>query len=129
MVEVGVVSGQHDLVHRRLRGRHLDRRDRVPQALAQDRRKAGLVGIERGGEAASRAHHVADELGLLRADRPEPDRVGIAIEHRRHVDEIDRIVVHDAFALLHQLLDEMAQAEFFGVGRGHVRVFQSRRAS
>jgi len=27
--------------------------------------------------------------------------------------------MHDAFALLHQLLDETAQAEFLGVGLDH----------
>jgi hypothetical protein len=51
--------------------------------------------------------------------------LGIAIEHRGHVDEVDRIVVHDAFAFLHELLDEAAQTEFFGVGSGHDRGFQA----
>ncbi len=65
----------------------------------------------------------ADELGLFRPDRAEPDRVGIAIHHRGHVDEVDRIVMDDAFALLHKLLDEMAQTKFFGIG--HEDAFQS----
>jgi hypothetical protein len=28
--------------------------------------------------------------------------------------------VHDAFALLHELLDEVAQAKFFGIDLGHM---------
>src|SRR5262245_65959351 len=91
----------------------------MPQALAQRRRKARLVGVERRGKAAPRAHHVADQLGLLRTDRAEPDRIGIAIEHRGHVDEIDRLVVDRAFALLHELFDEMAQAKLLGVDVGY----------
>ena len=72
--------------------------------------------------AASRlraAHHVADQFGVLRADVAEPDRLRIAVEHGGDVDQIDRRVVDDALALLHQPLDEAAQAEFFGVGLGH----------
>src|SRR5438876_636259 len=61
--------------------------------------------------------------GACRPDRAEPDRAGIAVQHRGHVDEVDRIVVDDAFALLHQLFDEMAQAKFFGIG--HEDAFQS----
>ena len=105
--EVGIIAGEHDLVHRRLRGGHLDRSSRMPESLAQHGGKAGLVGFERGGKPSPRAHHVAHELGLLRSDRAEPHRAGIAIEHRGDVDEVDRIVVDDAFALLHELLDEM----------------------
>jgi len=113
--QIGVVAGEHDLVHRRLRGGHFDRGNRMLQALAQGGGKAGLIGIERGSKAAPSAHHVTDELGLFRSDRAEPDRVGIAIQHRGHVDEVDRIVMDDAFALLHKLLDEMAQTKFFSV--------------
>ena len=127
--QVGIVAGQHDIVHRSVRGRHLDRSDRMAQAFAQDGGKAGLVGLERGGKAAPGAHHVADELGLLRPHRAEPDRVGIAVEHRRHVDEIDRIVVDDAFALLHELLDEVAQAKFFGVDLSHTMPSNRTRAA
>ena len=124
--QIGLVAGQHDLMHRRLRGRHLDRRQRMAQALAQHRGKASLVGVERGGQAATRSHDVADELRLLRPDRAEPDRIGIAVQHRGHVDQIDRIVVHDAFALLHQFFHEVAQAEFLGVGLGHHGAFSGR---
>ncbi len=114
--QIGIFAGEHDLVYRRLRGGHLDRGNRMPQALAQGGRKAGLVGIEGGGKSAPSPHHVADELGLFRSDRAEPDRTGIAIQHRGHVDQVDRIVMDDAFALLHELLDEMAQTKFFGIG-------------
>ena len=97
----------------------------MPESLAQRGGKAGLVGVERGGEPAARAHHVADQLGFLGSHGPEPDRAGVAVEHRGDVDQVDRIVVHDAFALLHQLLDEMAQAELLGVGLGHGAAFRS----
>lgn len=121
--QIGIVAGEHDLVHRGLRGGHFDRGNRMPQALAQGSGKTGLIGIERGGKSAPRPHHVADKLRLFRPDCAEPDRAGIAIQHRGHVDEVDRIVVDDAFALLHQLLDEMAQAKFFSIG--HEDAFQS----
>src|SRR5262245_61804110 len=91
----------------------------MPQALAQRRRKARLVGVEPRGKAAPRAHHVADQLGLLRTDRAEPYRIGVAIEHRGYLDEIDRLVVDRALALLHELFDEMAQAKLLGVDVGH----------
>src|SRR5262245_15305648 len=97
----------------------------MPQPLPQRRRKARLVGVERRGKAASRPHHVADQLGLLRTDRAEPYRIGVAIEHRGYVDEIDRLVVDRAFALLHELFDEMAQAKLLGVDVGHGYAFQS----
>src|SRR5437016_3136527 len=87
------------------------------------RQKAGLVGIEGGGKSAPSAHHVTDQFSPFRPDRAEPDRTGIAVQHRGHVDEVDRIVVDDAFALLHQLFNEMAQAKFFGIG--HEDAFQS----
>ena len=96
---------------------------RVAKAFAQGSGKAALVGIERGREAASGAHHVADELGLLRPHRAEPHGIGIAIEHRCHIDEIDRSIMDDAFAFLHELLDEMAQTKFFGVDLGHQGAF------
>ena len=41
---------------------------------------------------------------------------GLPSSTRADVDQIDRLVVDVAFALLHQLLDETAQAELFGVG-------------
>ena len=50
--QVGVVSGQYDVVHRSVRRRHLDRGNGVAKAFAQGSGKAGLVGIERGCEAA-----------------------------------------------------------------------------
>jgi hypothetical protein len=89
------------------------------QPLAQHLGKAAFVGVERCGKPTPRPHHVADELGPLRPDRAEPDRARIAVEHRADVDEIDRLLMHDAFALLHQLLDETAQAELLGVGLDH----------
>ena len=121
--QIGVVAGEHDLVHRRLRGGHFDRGNRMPQAFAQGGGKAGLIGIERGSKSAPSPHHVADKLRLFWPDCAEPDRAGITIQHRGYVDEVDRIVVDDAFALLHQLLDEMAQAKFFSID--HEDAFQS----
>ena len=47
----------------------------------------------------------------------------IAIEHRCHIDEIDRRIMDDAFAFLHELLDEVAQTKFFGVDLGHQGAF------
>ena len=117
--EIGIVAGQHDLVYRRPHGRHFDRRNGMAQALAQHGGKAGLVGFQRGCEPPPRAHHVADELGPFRSDGTKPDRVGIAIERRGDIDEINRLVVHDAFTLLRQLLDEVSQAEFFAIGLDH----------
>jgi len=127
--QVGIVAGEHDLLHRRLRGGHLDRGNRMLQALAQGGGKAGLIGIERGSKPAPSAHYIADELGLFRPDRAEPDRVGIAIQHRGHVDQVDRIVMDDAFALLHELLDEMAQTKFFGIGHEDAFQYRMRRVA
>lgn len=127
--QIGVVAGEHDLVHRSPCGRHFDRSDGMRQALAQNRRKADLIGIERGGKAPSAPHHVAYELGLLRPDRAKPDRMRVTVEHRGHVDEIDRLVMDDAFALLHQPLDEIAQAKFVGVDGGHADGFELGRCS
>ena len=57
--------------------------------------------------------------GLVQSKPPlAPVRLPCS-EHRRDVDEVDRSVVDDAFALLHQLLDEMAQAEPVAVDLGH----------
>ena len=89
------------------------------EALAQRGRKAGLIGVERGGKAPPAPHHVAHELGLFRPDGAKPDRLRVAIEHRGHVDEVDGVVVDNAFTLLHELLDEMTQAKFFDVDCGH----------
>src|SRR6516165_3508864 len=88
----------------------------------RSRRAAGKPGSS-VSSAAARPHHVADKLRLFRPDCAEPDRAGITIQHRGYVDEVDWTVVDDAFALLHQLLDEMAQAKFFSIG--HEDAFQS----
>ena len=101
----------------------------MAQAFAQGGGKAGLVRLKGGGKAAPGAHYVADELGLLRPHGTEPNGVGIAVEHRRHIDEVDRGVVDDAFALLHELLDEVAQAKFFGVDLSHTMPSNRARAA
>ena len=44
------------------------------EPLGDRREQPRLVGIERHREALARAHHVADQLGLFRADRLEPGR-------------------------------------------------------
>ena len=46
---------------------------------------------------------------------------GLPSSTRGDVDEVDRLVVHLAFAELHQPFDKAAQAEPFGIGGGHRR--------
>jgi len=127
--QIGIASREHDLVHRSLRGGHLDRGDGLCEALAQRGGQAGFIGIERRGKPPTGAHHVADQLGPLRAGRVEPHGGRIAVEHACHVDEVNRRVVYDAFALLHELLDETAQAEPLGVGSCGVGLGHGRRCA
>ena len=96
----------------------------VSPAAAAAPPEAGIVGVERASEPATSPHDVADQLGLLRSHRAEPDRLGVAVEHAGDVDQVDRLVVDDALPLLHQLLDEAAQTGIFGVGRGHDAAFK-----
>ena len=102
--EVGRIALVHHMLHRRV----LDPQGLVRrlQALLHRRHQLALVAVERERQAPPRAHDVADELGLLRARRREHHRAGIAVEHARHVDEVDRLVVHLALAELNQALDE-----------------------
>src|SRR5262245_17242099 len=97
----------------------------MPQTIAQRRWKTPLVGAERRGKAVPCPQHVADQLGLLWTNCAEPYRIGVAIEYCCYIDEIDRLVVDHAFALLHELLDKMAQAKLFGVDVGHEHAFPS----
>ncbi len=113
--EIGVVAGQHHLVHGRLARGDLDRGDRMLQAFPQHCGKSGFIGVECRRQAPACAHDVADELGSLRPDRAKPHCVRIAVEHGRDIDQIDRRVMHGAFALLHQSFDEMTQAELVGI--------------
>jgi len=48
--EIRIVAGEHNLMHRSLRGGHLDRSHRMRQPLPHHLGKAGFVGIERRGE-------------------------------------------------------------------------------
>ena len=125
--EIGILAGLHDLVHGCSRRRHFDRLERLAQAFPQHGGKLLLVGVERGGKPTARTHDVGDQFGLLRADIAEPHRLRIAVDHRGDVDQVDRVIVNYAFALLHQLFDEAAQAEFFGVGLGHGHGVPDRR--
>jgi len=121
--QIGIVAGEHDLVHRRLRGRHFVG---ATGCRRRWRSAAGKPGSS-VSSATARRRRVPITLPtssvFFRPDRAKPDRVGITIQHRGHVDEVDRIVMDDAFALLHELLDEMAQTKFFGIG--HEDAFQS----
>ena len=117
--QVRLVALEHDLLHRRLLRRHFRRRQRLRQPLLQRAEQAALVGIERKRQPPTRTHDVADKLGLLRSGGLEQRCLWIAVEHRGHIDEIDRLVVHLAFAELHQPVDEIAQPEAFGIDGRH----------
>jgi hypothetical protein len=114
--EIGLLALQHHLLHRGVRRRDLHRLVRTGETLRDRREQPCLVGVERKRKTLARSHDVADQLGLLRADRLEPGRARIAVQHGADLDQIDRLVVHLAFAELHQTLDVAAEAETFGVG-------------
>ena len=73
-------------------------------------------------EPLARAHDVADQLGLFRPRRLEQHRARIAVEDAAHVDQIDRLVAHLAFAEIDELVDEIAQPEALGIDRRHGRL-------
>ena len=96
-----------------------DGRDRPGKPLAQERRKIGDVGIQGEGEPAPCPHDVAHDIRPLRPDALEPDRLAIAVEHGRDIDEINGRVMHFAVAARDQELHEAAQAEALGVDLAH----------
>ena len=115
--EVGGIAGKHDLVNGRLLRRHLDRRLRPLQPLLQRGEQAASHPCRARAPAVAATHRIADELRPLGARRGEQDGARIALEHRGHVHEIDRLVMHLAFAEVDQPLDETAEPKTFDVGR------------
>ena len=91
------------------------------EPLVQRGQEAALVGIERAGEPLARAHDVADQFGLFGPRRLEQHRARIAVEMGRHVDQIDRLLAHLAFAEIDELVDEVAQPEALGIDCRHGR--------
>ena len=63
--------------------------------------------------------YIAGQLGLFRSGRLEQHRFGIAFEDAAHVEEVNRLLVHFAFAFIDELVDEIAQPETFGIDCGH----------
>ena len=94
--EVGVLAFQYHLVHRRLRGRNLERRDGSGEAPQHFLQQAALVGTEGEREAPPAAHDVADELrapGIA-----EPHRLRVALEPQSDLGEWRALLDHLDFA-------------------------------
>ena len=91
------------------------------EACAQRAQQIALIGVERQCDPLARGHDVADQLGFFGPCRLEQHRLGVAFEHGAHVDQVDRLFVHLAFAALDQLFDEIAQPEAFGIDGGHLK--------
>ncbi len=113
--EIGILAGEHDLLHRRLRARDLDDIGLVAQPPQQLRQQLGRRDPERARDPRAAAGDVADQLLALRADRAEQHRLGIAFEDRRDVGQLGRLA--HGRELVAQALHETAQPEAVDIRR------------
>jgi hypothetical protein len=116
--EIGVLTPENHLLHRRFARADFYRLVRLAKPLHDLGQKACLVRVEREREALARTHNIADQLRPFRTHRFEPSRARVAVEDRRYIREIDRVVMHLALAELHQALDKASQTKTGGID-GH----------
>ena len=85
----------HDLVHGSFVGRHLDRLERTAEAA-----RGSFAGNSASSVSSASGGPACGDICCRRARRfsgptpAEPDRLGIAVEHRGDVDQVDRFLVH-----------------------------------
>ena len=107
--EIGVLAGQHDLLHRSFDARDLDDGRLVAQAPQQLGQQCARCDPESARDARAAAGDVADKLLMLGPDRAEQHRFGIAFEDHRDVGEIRRFAYDRE--LVAEPFHEAAQAE------------------
>ena len=108
--EIGVVAGEHDLLHRRDIARDFDRDRLLLQATLDFRQQ--LVGrdFECAREPRPAGEHVADQFLFLRPGGAEQRGLAVAVERCGDIGEIDRLI--DDFDFVRaELVEETAQAE------------------
>ncbi len=97
--EVGLVAGEHHLLHGRLRPRHLEHLRLVAQPALDFRHQRARLDAEGERQPGAAAGDVGNQFLPLRTDRLEHHGAGIAFEDRRHIGEIERLAVDFAFAV------------------------------
>src|SRR5882757_419684 len=73
------------------------------------------VAAVRRRETPARSHDIAYQFGALGPHRLEPNRLLLAIQMTRDVNQVDRLLDHTAFACLHEHFHEMPEAESFEI--------------
>jgi hypothetical protein len=115
LCEIGVIAGEHHLLHRRLPARHLKNFRRVAQPTQHLGQKRIRLDAERAREPRAAAGDIGDELGAFRTERAKQHRLRVALEHSRHVGEVGRPV--DGVEFLAEAFHEAAQPEAIELGR------------
>ena len=121
--QVGVVAGEHDLLHRRLGARDLDDLRLAAQPALDLGRELCRRDAERAGEPRAAAGDVADQLLPLRAGRAKQHGARIAFERGRDVGEIERLGVRLDLVVPRQAFDEAAQPEAVEIRGACLRLF------
>ena len=113
--QVHVLARNHDLMHRRVAGWHLDHRLRIIHAPHVFVRYLPLADAEGGREPPPAARHRGDQFELLRTHAPEKRCLGRGLDDGAEPGQGDRLFMYLDLADLDQAIDERPEPEFLEI--------------